>query len=439
MGENSYAALSKYVDLLLDAICVVDKEDRFVFVSAGCKRIFGYTPEEMIGRLMIELVFPEDRAKTLQIANEIMDGQHQLNFENRYLHKDGQIIHILWSARWSEDDQVRVAVARDITQIKCAEARQVALYAISEAAYVDEDLLSLCQRIHQIIADLMPASNFAIALYDEESGEVSFPYEVDEQGLMPSSQKLDSSALCTKVIRSGQALLLTPAATADSPSWLGVPLKSHQGIMGALMVQHDSKHAGYTEKDRELLAFVSTQVAAVIERKQMLIRLKHTALYDPLTQLPNRILFSDRIQLALAKARRKQGYLALLYLDLDKFKYVNDTFGHAVGDTLLTSTAQRLLGCVRGSDTVARYGGDEFVILLENSDKSEAELVADKICIALAQPFDLAGQKMHTPPSIGIALFPLHGDDERQLLLRADEALYLAKRKGGSQFQMSSE
>lgn len=103
----------------MDAICVVDKTGRFEFVSAGAERIFGYTPEEMIGMQMLELVLPEDRERTLATAKEIMDGRFKVDFENRYVRKDGSIVDILWSARWSEDHQQRVAVARDITKKKC--------------------------------------------------------------------------------------------------------------------------------------------------------------------------------------------------------------------------------------------------------------------------------------------------------------------------------
>lgn len=132
MATNNSAPLASFIDLLLDAVCAVDVEGRFVFVSAACERIFGYTPDELVGRRMIELVHPADRARTLQAADRIMAGEPMPNFENRYLRKDGQVAHILWSARWSEVDQLRIAVARDITERKQAESRQAALYAISK-------------------------------------------------------------------------------------------------------------------------------------------------------------------------------------------------------------------------------------------------------------------------------------------------------------------
>jgi PAS domain S-box-containing protein len=175
MTTRNSAPLASYIDLLLDAVCAVDKQGRFVFVSAACERIFGYSPEELIGRPMIDLVHPADRQRTLDAAREIMGGEPKLNFENRYLRKDGRVAHILWSARWSEVDQLRIAVARDITERKQAESRQAALYAISEAAHAAEDLLALFKRIHLIIGEWLPALNFSVALYDDHGAELSFP------------------------------------------------------------------------------------------------------------------------------------------------------------------------------------------------------------------------------------------------------------------------
>jgi diguanylate cyclase (GGDEF)-like protein/PAS domain S-box-containing protein len=448
MEAGPYGSLSDYIDLLLDAICVVDTEGRYVHVSASFERIFGYAPEEVIGTRMIELVHPDDRELTLLTADGIMAGSPEYHFENRYVRKDGQVVHIMWSARWSEDHRLRIAVARDITRRKRAENIQAALYAISEATHAAEDLSTLFREIHRIIGVLLPASNFSIALYDEKSGEVSFPYHVDDRIPPPAPQQLNSDTLCAKVIRNGEALLLTQDDVAElaehsgersqarvgehSRSWLGVPLKSQHGVIGALIVQSDAGNAHYTRNDQELLQFVSNQIAAAIERKQIIASLQHTALYDRLTQLPNRELFHDRIQLALARVRRDHVRLSLLYIDLDKFKDVNDTFGHGVGDLLLQKIARRLEECVRAGDTVARFGGDEFVVLLENIGVPEhTQLIIEKIRSALGKPFDLAGEKVSMVASIGVAQCPVDGDDEKQLLAHADAAMYLQKRRPG--------
>lgn len=258
--------------------------------------------------------------------------------------------------------------------------------------------------------------------------------------------------MCAEVIRRSETILLTTDNQAEltaklrqlingqAINWLGVPLKSHSAVIGALMVQNNAVAAGYSVTEVELLEFVSVQVAVAIERKQMLQRLQRNALYDQLTQLPNRELFQDRLQSALARAEREQGQFALLYLDLDKFKQVNDDHGHHVGDELLQHTAQRILTGLRQSDTVARFGGDEFVILLEQVDNAATALqLAEKVRHALDKPFVLAGQILHVVPSIGAALYPLHSLDIKSLLLQADDAMYQAKKSGGNKVLLSQQ
>ncbi|MCA1928388.1 GGDEF domain-containing protein [Rheinheimera sp.] len=291
MPSPSLASLSDYIDQLLEAICVVDANGCFLYLSSGCERIFGYTSEEMIGRPMIELVHPDDKDRTLVAASEIMAGDHKIDFENRYVRKDGQIAHIQWSARWSEDQKVRVAVARDIT-----------------------------------------------------------------------------------------------------------------------------KH------------------------KQLLQQLQHIAFYDPLTQLPNRALFEDRLQQSLARARREQSMLALCFVDLDKFKQVNDCHGHAAGDLYLQTVAERLLYSMRETDTVARLGGDEFVIIMDAVSEQSAVLNSlQHLLVKLQQPFLLQQHQLQLSASVGVALFPDHGLDQASLLAAADRAMYRAKYAGGNQLCFATD
>jgi diguanylate cyclase (GGDEF)-like protein/PAS domain S-box-containing protein len=187
-----------------------------------------------------------------------------------------------------------------------------------------------------------------------------------------------------------------------------------------------------------IVQYVSVKLD-ITGRKQAEEHLAHMAHHDALTGLPNRPLFQDRMQLALALARRHRQRLALMYLDLDKFKPVNDTFGHAVGDLLLQETAQRIRGCLRASDTVGRIGGDEFVVLLPKVESGEdALLVGEKIRQALNQPFAIAGQVLSISCSIGVAVYPDHGGDELALSHHADLAMYLAKEAGRNHVHLFS-
>lgn len=436
---------SKAIDLLLDMICVVDVDGRYVFVSAACERLLGYTQEELIGRNMIELVHPEDRERTLQAASEIMNGEPKVHLENRYVRKDGQVVDIMWSARWSETDRVRVAVARDVTALKQAERRQSALYRISEAALMTDGLPALCQRIHRIIDDLLPAHNFYVALHDRPSNMLSFPYFVNEREQEPEPQILGSDIPIAKVIRSGQAVLIRSGAadtTADKESivnrecidWLGVPLITKQGTIGALVLQTYSGSTRYSGDDEELLQFVSRQVAVAIECKQNEEHLHHMARFDSLTDLPNRMLFMDRLDMAIRRANRDSERLALLYIDFDEFKFINDTFGHEVGDLMLCEVAQRLVSTVRKSDTVCRIGGDEFTVLLNNIRGPECvDIVVGKIRAAINQPLAVNGLTLTVSASVGVAVYPEHGEDKDQLIRHADNSMYTEKRRRTSE------
>ncbi|MES2163733.1 MAG: diguanylate cyclase [Pseudomonadota bacterium] len=440
MGKFLAAKIARFTDLLMDAVCMVDAGGRFVFVSAACERIFGYAPREMIGMQMIDLVAPADRERTLSAARAIMGGEPNSHFENRYVRKDGKIVHILWSARWSESDQLRVAVARDITAAKQAQAMQTALYAISEAAHASDDLPALFEHIHQIIAAMLPAPGFSVALRSDKGACVEFSYHVNAHGRAEPPPL--ACWLGEEVLRSGQAVLLTPATAAALPPalqaaamlpdcWLGVPLTTSQGHIGVLMLQSGDQpdQAGYTDQDRDLLMFVSHQVATAIQRKQLHSRLRFMAQHDELTQLPNRRLFLDRLQMAVARAQRHQCRLALLFIDLNKFKQINDEHGHACGDLLLREVAHRLKYCVRESDTVARLGGDEFVVIVEEVLVADDALqIVDKIHQVLAAPMLLAtGLGLSITASVGVAHYPEHGADIEQLMRYADQAMYAAK------------
>ncbi len=174
----------------------------------------------------------------------------------------------------------------------------------------------------------------------------------------------------------------------------------------------------------------------ISERKAYEVRLRHLAEYDPLTKLPNRTLLRDRLTHAIGLAARKGGKIAVLFLDLDRFKNINDSLGHAIGDQMLIEAARRLRSAVRGSDTVSRLGGDEFVLLLtELETPDHAAHVAEKLLQVVAEPFSLEGHELNVTPSIGIALFPEDGADPDALLKNADTAMYHAKEKGRNNFQ----
>lgn len=190
------------------------------------------------------------------------------------------------------------------------------------------------------------------------------------------------------------------------------PIYDHQGdIQGAVIVFRD-----------------------VVVSRDRRLQMQHMAEHDALTDLPNRLLFNDRLARAIALARRYQRHAAVLFVDCDRFKHINDTLGHAAGDQVLREISDRLRAAVRASDTVSRHGGDEFLILLSEVDHAEgARLIAEKAIAAVAEPYQIDGHELLLTASIGVSVYPEHGHDPASLILHADAAMYQAKKTGRNQ------
>ncbi len=178
----------------------------------------------------------------------------------------------------------------------------------------------------------------------------------------------------------------------------------------------------------------------ITERKRAEEKIQYMATHDSLTELPNRLMFSQLINHAIQAARRYQRQFAVLFIDLDRFKVINDTMGHEAGDQLLQEIAMRLKQTMRTVDVVARLGGDEFVILIEEiSDSSQAATVSRNILTTIIKPITIKGQECHITASIGISVFPKDAEDEQSLMKSADIAMYFAKEEGKNNYQFYSE
>lgn len=274
----------------------------------------------------------------------------------------------------------------------------------------------------------------------------------DRVEIMRTTDPFPSAGLWGQVVAGGQAVLLARPIRDDDLQrhFASVPLKDamiapltgDSDVFGTLLVANRlGEVRTFDADDLRLFQALANNVSVAIEAgrleqaldevRRMSEQLRHQAFHDPLTDLANRPLLADRVSQVVRRGQRSGAPAALVLLDLDGFKRINDAYGHTVGDEVLRQVARRLSRVLRTSDTVARYGGDEFAILLPDTDGAGAAEAARKVLAALDDPVAVGGERLAVGGSIGIALYPEHGDEAEALLQRADAAMYRAKRAGG--------
>jgi diguanylate cyclase (GGDEF)-like protein/PAS domain S-box-containing protein len=236
-------------------------------------------------------------------------------------------------------------------------------------------------------------------------------------------------------------ILETAGRIKDIAASISLPIMVGNEALAILNLNSFQQHA-FSSETEEMAQGLASQIAVLMQRLTLEQALEYSnkelsklANYDSLTTLPNRALFADRLEQALAKARRTDTSVGVLFLDLDGFKLVNDSLGHSVGDVLLQAVAKRLTACTREEDTVARLGGDEFTIILNSLEQAEdASFVARKVLDCLEKPFDIEGHELHISTSIGVSIYPHNGFNTEELLKNADTAMYHAKTSGKNRY-----
>lgn len=345
---------------------------------------------------------------------------------------------------------------KSVIQLESTKTIQKVLFNISSLIYENVDLFSTYDKLHALLGQLFYAKSFFIAIYNAEKKQVDFPYYVDENEpeiephLCPSDNLMVGMSAWI-IFNNNQPMLLNKnevleranagdfKVIGDVPeSWLGVPIHTEDVLNGALVVQSYHPEISFTEKDKELLIFVSHHVNSLLSRKIIEEKLQHLALHDALTGLANRTLFLNRIAHSLKQNVRKTRICyAVMYMDIDYFKSINDAYGHHVGDALLIEFAKLIKLQARESDTVARLGGDEFAIFMENLDGLDsAKLLAKRILNKLKVPFVVHHHEILVTSSIGIALITDNSISVDEGIRRADVAMYKAKMNGRCNYQV---
>ncbi len=379
-----------------------------------------------------------------------------------------------------------------IVERQRSERLQRALFRIAELSITSETLERFYAQTHDVVGELLDARNFYIAIFDEDTGMLHFPYTVDERDMERKSRML-GKGLTEYVIRGGQPLLADNLDIAGLHSsgeavlhgalpqcWLGVPLIHEESVVGVIVVQSYSSAVNFTERDQALLTFVAHHISNGLARKRAqdrLVaahaeleqrvearthelaqanadlleqigerlraeqRLTYQARHDALTGLPNRSQLLERLGMAISRARQAPASLfAVLFLDLDRFKLVNDSAGHSAGDDLLVEAGRRIVAAVRDDDMVARLGGDEFAVLVEGVETAATvEQLAGRILGELSSPCWVAGREVFPSASIGIAYWNPRYRNGADLLRDADAAMYRAKATGRERWAVFDE
>jgi diguanylate cyclase (GGDEF)-like protein/PAS domain S-box-containing protein len=399
------------------SIIITDTDARIQYANPKFTEITGYSREEILGRnpRLLKSGLTSD-ATYRQLWASLFDGQVWTG-ELCNRRKNGEIFWELARILPITDSAGQVthflAVKEDVTERhRVEEQRRLALtvFQSSHDGILVTDAEGIILDVNRAFCELTGYSQ--------------------EEAIGHSSHLLDSGHHDEGFFRQ----LFETAARQEY--WQGeIWNRTKAGAVGVVLMTISAVRDGAGQLTHYVGVF-----SDITEKKESEQRLEHLAHHDALTNLPNRSLFHDRLQQAMKKSRRDNQSLALFFIDLDRFKEVNDTLGHVVGDQLLVQAAQRIASCVRNSDTVARLGGDEFMVVLQGLENQEAvERVARDVIEALAAPFILGQETACVSASIGIAICPDDAEDSETLTKAADQAMYEAKARGRNGFSFFAE
>jgi diguanylate cyclase (GGDEF)-like protein/PAS domain S-box-containing protein len=425
---------------VVDAVIGTDAHDHITFFNPAAESMTGWRSSEALGKPLTQVFFLIDQENDRVIERPLERAKHGQAETAGMSHaavvnRRGLQVEIEFTAVAMHDAQRRFAGAVIVSRAR-RQTAEIALQTTNESLLANADALFEEKERAQVtlnsIGDAVISTNFSgrVSYLNIVAEKMTGWVQLDASGNAvdeifrlvdttthetipcPTAQaiienrRISLEAVCVLIRREGEEIAVEVSAA---------PIHDRNGgVIGAVMVAHD-----------------------VTAARELSMKLARLALHDSLTDLPNRALFGDRLSQATTNAQVNGGYAALLYVDLDRFKHINDSLGHAIGDKLLQTVAKRLLGCVRSTDTVSRQGGDEFVVLLADIVQiSDAVACAEKLLGALNAPYQIGEHELLLSASIGVAIFP---DDAREgdaLLRCADSAMYQAKYHGRNNYKL---
>lgn len=412
-SEHAYReAAARYRTILeatMDGFWAVDLEmGRLLDVNDSYSRMSGFSREELLGMRVLDLEVreqPEDVAgHILKIVREGADL-----FETRHRTKSGALVDVEVSATYQMETNQIICFLRDISQRKAAEKQLRLLAKVFENSGEGILITDAQNRIEKINLSFTRLTGYRL---EEVIGKNP---HILSSGLQ--SREFYES-MWQRLLHEGfwQGEIWDRRKNGETyPKWLSI--------------------SAIRNEENEIANYIAS-FSDIAELKRAEKEIEKLAYHDPLTGLPNRFSLLAQLEQALAKSRRNQGRLAFMFIDLDRFKIINDTLGHHIGDMLIVQVANRLRNLIRQSDVVARLGGDEFVVLITDAPSSaDAGVVAAKILKDLSQSYTVEGFSLFSSPSIGISFYPEDGDNINAIMKNADTAMYHAKSEGGNGFR----
>jgi len=445
-----------------DIIWDLDLITESLWWNENFTKVFGY-PREDVDRTVKswhDAAHPDDRVRVETGMRRVIEsGGESWSDEYRFRRADGSYAEVLDRGHVIRDaagKAVRmIGAMADVSARKEAEEkmrsqalRQRLVAEFGQQVLASVDLADVLGRAMALVSATLNAEYCNVLELDPEGkrlvfkATVGWPAEWIGRRSVPvvPGSPVDlvlsrREALVFEDLREETRFSASPLLELGVRSGIQVPIYGSERTFGALGA-YSQQVRRFTEDDVSFLQTVGNILSVAIERKNTEDQLSYLAQFDSLTGLPNRHLFHDRLAHTMTQARRSSRPMAVLFIDLDRFKLVNDTQGHSAGDKLLKEAATRLNQCVRGGDTVGRFGGDEFGAILSDLAKpGDASIVAQKIIDALARPFHLDGHETYISASVGITLFPADGEEPGALITNADAAMYRAKEQGRNTYQ----
>jgi diguanylate cyclase (GGDEF)-like protein/PAS domain S-box-containing protein len=410
--EELYRLLA---DNATDVVTLHDLAGRYLYVSPSIRTFGGYAPEDLIGRSCWSLIHPDDIPAVQQAMTEAIVEGGIVTLEYRLRDANGDHAWVETTAR-SVGEEIQCS-SRNVTERRVAQAQQAAVARLGDLVMLRTDLDEVLDDATQAVAETLEVDLVGIIEHGEDGHDRLRAGIGWRDGFVGS--EFEPAALSANGVVSSTTVVI---GRPEEP-------------MG-MLTAHARTSRPFGDSDLDFLQSVAHMLAIAIGRGRWERQMRHDALHDALTRLPNRTLLLDRLRQALARAARENGKVAVLFLDLDNLKVLNDSLGHSAGDELLRAIGPRLRGELRATDTVARFGGDEFAVVCEDvQDEQHGLAIAQRLVRAFEDPFMVGGEERFGSASVGIVVTGA-GRAAEELLSDADAAMYRAKERGRGRFEM---